>query len=149
MPGFFGLADRALTASVVTGPTRCAIQISAPSKKMFSEPNPSIKVTQDPPASVPLLSPRPSSMDSSAIPTATAIASAVHPVTPAIPGRSAGRTTGFPGCSHAKQPEQTSPAIAGTSRYTTRPRSFSTNVPLAGPAPDVPMDGVSRASRQT
>ena len=116
---------------------------------MFSEPNPSIKVTQDPPNIVPPLPRRPSSTDISAIPTATAMASAVHPVTPAIPGRSAARTDGAPGCSHANQPEQTSPAPAGTSRYTMKPRSFSANAPMAGLASGVPMDGVSRASRQT
>ena len=116
---------------------------------MFSEPNPSISVTQGPPASVPPLSRRPSSIDTSAIATATAMASAVHPVTPAIPGRSAARTEGAPGCSHANQPEQISPAPAGTSRYTTRPRSLSASVPKVGVAPGVAMDGVSRASRQT
>ena len=116
---------------------------------MFSEPNPSIRVTQEPPASVPLLSRRPSSIDISASATATAMASAVHPVTPAIPGRSAARTEGTPGCSHANQPEQISPAPAGTSRYTTRPRSFPAKCARAGLAPGEAMDGVSRASRQT
>ena len=116
---------------------------------MFSEPNPSIKVTQEPPISVPRLPRRPSSMDIRAMASATAIASAVHPVTPAIPGRSASRTDGVPGCSHANQPEQISPAPAGTSRYTTKPRSLSANAPMVGLASGVSMGGVSRASRQT
>src|ERR1700755_1592339 len=108
------MADRALVASLVTGPTRCATQISAPSSKMFSEPNPSIKVTQDPPNIVPPLPRRPSSTEISAMATATAIPSAVHPVTLDTPGRPAARTDGAPGCSHANQPEQSSPAPAGT-----------------------------------
>ena len=115
---------------------------------MFSVPNASIKVTQEPPISVSSLSRRPSSIDISAIATATAIASVVHPVTLAIPGRSAARTEGTPGCIHANQPEQISPAPAGTSRYTTKPRSFSASAPMTGLASCVPMDGVSRASRQ-
>ena len=85
---------------------------------------PASSVTQEPPTIVPPLSRRPSSIDISAIATATAMASAVHPVTPAIPGRSAARTEGAPGCSHANQPEQISPAPAGTSRYITKPRSL-------------------------
>src|SRR6266852_5692140 len=104
----------ATVALLVTGPTMCAATIPAPSMTVLGKLNASTKVTHGPPKSAPLLLDRPS-VETSATATGTAIASVVQPITPAIPGSSAARPAGPPGCSQAKTPEAIRAAAAGTS----------------------------------
>ena len=138
----------AAAALLVTGPAMCAATIPAPSMTVLSKLNASTKVTHGPPKSAPLSPDKPSSVETSATAAAAAIARVVQPITPVIPGSPAARPAGPPGCSHANQPEQIGPANAGTTRYTTKPRSFSAGAPRVGSGLGAAMDGVSRTSRK-